>query len=107
MNEQQVANMKLSLADYTSNELITLAVQLQQTIDTHVAEKTGQATAVSQMARQNEALIAENERLEAAAQNAVPSDEVNDLKSQVKDLTEQIGSLRKRNDKLQDALVGD
>jgi len=106
MNEQQVANMKLSLADYTSNELITLAVQLQQTIDTHVAEKTGQATAVSQMARQNEALITENERLEAEAGGTIDNEEFEALRKAHDALEERVGQLQSLNEKLQAKLLG-
>ena len=63
MKPEREENMRRQIAEYTHEELITLAVQLQDTVDGHVQEKSNMQGAIEQMRRQNEAI---RQELEAA-----------------------------------------
>ena len=105
MTPSQEEDMKRSIAEYTMPEMVTLAIKLQNTIDTHMAEKNGHQSAVAVMARQNAALIAENERLEALAENSTPSDKVTSLNARVEALTARVDELTQLNEGLTKKLL--
>ena len=88
MTPDQEKKMALSLADYSKPEMTDLAIGLQNTIDTHVAEQRSRQSAVDQSARQNEALVKENDRLEALTKGiaSIDNDEVERLRARNKEL---------------------
>lgn len=105
MNESQEKDMRAQIGDYTQSELMTLAIQLQNTIDDHVAEKRGQANAVEQMRRQNDALQEENTRLEEEAGDSIPHAEVSELEAKVGTLQARVDDLTQLNEGLQRKLL--
>lgn len=105
MNESQEKDMRAQIGDYTQTELSNLAIQLQNTIDDHIAEKRGQANAVEQMRRQNDALQVENTRLENEAGDSIPHNEVVELEAKVGTLTARVVELTQLNEGLQRKLL--
>jgi hypothetical protein len=88
MNESQETKMRANLAEYSKGDFADLAVNLQSTIDNHVSEQRARQTAVTLVARQNEALEAENTRLEGLTKGLqqVDNDEVIALRARVEEL---------------------
>lgn len=104
MTPDQEQAMRSMLADYSKMEYIDLAISLQETCDNHVHEKRGLQGSVDAMALQLPALRAELEQYESG--DAVGSEEVEDLRSEILDLKARVGDLQLLNEGLQKKLIG-
>lgn len=91
MTPEQEQDMRRNLADYSSRELVDLAISLQEVCDTNTQEIRGLKSSADAMSQQLPALREQLEEYEAGP----PVD--NDL---VAELQEKVGALQKRNDEL-------
>lgn len=98
--------MRSELGQFATDMLIDTCVRLQKTIDVHMAEKNGHNDVMQAMRTQNQALVNRNEELEnelaemaELTKGQVDSEEVEQLKKRVDELTT-------LNEGLQRKLVG-
>jgi len=106
MSPDQEDRMRSMLREYDTEQLINTAVEIQQVCDTHVAEKGGFTSQISMLNRQNEALRAANEQLEAETGDPTADpEELENLKHQVTELQARVDKLTNLNEKLQEKLV--
>lgn len=95
--------MRSQLGDYSKQEFIDLAIQLQDVIDTHVQEKRGLQSSLEAMSTQIPALQQRIDELEDGPQlTGEEMDELEQLRGENKALREKMESLRDRYDKLQE-----
>ncbi len=108
MKEQREKDLRMNLAELDQSQLIKTCIDMQDVIDTLGDEKRGFTSSISQLNKQNQLLVAENERLESevggdpgasSAELEAANKEIGRLKGRVETLTE-------LNEKLQEKLLG-
>lgn len=102
MTADQESRMRNELNEYDKNELIDLAISLQETVSQHVQQKGGYESSISMLNRQNEALRQANDQLEAesAGPQADP-EEISSLRAEVAKMREQLDGWQGKYDDLE------
>ena len=109
MTPDQEANMRSQLADYSKQEFIELAIQLQDVIDNHVREKQGLQASIDALGSRLPALEAKIQEYEdgGGQQQADPELEQNfiELRQKYEELRERFDRVQALNEKFQEKLL--